>query len=66
LISEELEELLALADRILVMYEGQVTAAVERPSAADVDGIGLHMMGGEGAESAGDTASAIGSGAGPQ
>jgi general nucleoside transport system ATP-binding protein len=47
LISEELEELLALADRILVMYEGQVTAVVERPSAADVDAIGLHMVGGE-------------------
>ena len=60
LISEELEELLALADRILVMYEGQVTAAVERPSAADIDAIGLHMMGGEGTESAIDSASTVG------
>jgi general nucleoside transport system ATP-binding protein len=63
LISEELEELLALADRILVMYEGQVTAAVQRPSAADVEAIGLHMMGGEGVEGAGsasDGASTVG------
>ena len=60
LISEELEELLALADRILVMYEGQVTTAVERPSAADIDAIGLHMMGGEGADSAIDRASTVG------
>lgn len=48
LISEELEELLALADRILVMYEGRVTASFDVPSGRDVDAIGLHMMGGEG------------------
>jgi general nucleoside transport system ATP-binding protein len=60
LISEELEELLALADRILVMYEGRVTAAVERPSAADIDVIGLHMMGGEGAEAAIDSVPTVG------
>ena len=61
LISEELEELLALADRILVMYEGLVTATVDRPSAADVDAIGLHMMGGEGATDR-DTSATVGSG----
>ena len=42
------------------MYEGQVTAAVERPSAADVDAIGLHMMGGEGTGSAVDATSTVG------
>ena len=47
-ISEELDELLALADRILVMYEGQVIASFEAPSAKDVDAIGLHMTGGSG------------------
>jgi ABC-type uncharacterized transport system ATPase subunit len=47
LISEELEELLALADRILVMYEGRVTAAFEAPGAGDVEAIGLHMTGGD-------------------
>ncbi len=47
LISEELEELLALADRILVMYEGRISASFDRPSAADIDAIGLHMTGGD-------------------
>jgi simple sugar transport system ATP-binding protein len=47
LISEELEELLALADRILVMYEGRVTASFDTPRASDVEAIGLHMTGGE-------------------
>lgn len=47
MISEELEELLALADRILVMYEGVVTASFERPGASEVDAIGLHMTGGD-------------------
>jgi len=47
LISEELEELLALSDRILVMYEGRIAAAFDKPSGADVDEIGLHMTGGE-------------------
>jgi simple sugar transport system ATP-binding protein len=47
LISEELEELLALADRILVMYEGRITASFGAPTGADVEAIGLHMTGGE-------------------
>jgi general nucleoside transport system ATP-binding protein len=47
LISEELEELLALADRILVMYEGQIAASFDAPTGADIEAIGLHMTGGE-------------------
>jgi simple sugar transport system ATP-binding protein len=48
LISEELDELLALSDRILVMYEGRIAASFDAPTGADVDAIGLHMTGGEG------------------
>jgi general nucleoside transport system ATP-binding protein len=55
LISEELEELLALADRILVMYEGRVTAAFDAASVHDFDAIGLHMTGGDAAVSDGVT-----------
>jgi simple sugar transport system ATP-binding protein len=47
LISEELEELLALSDRILVMYEGRIAASFDSPTRADVDAIGLHMTGGD-------------------
>ncbi len=47
LISEELDELLALSDRILVMYEGRIAASFDTPSGADVQAIGLHMTGGE-------------------
>jgi general nucleoside transport system ATP-binding protein len=47
LISEELEELLALSDRIAVMYEGRITASVD-PGTADIHEIGLHMTGGAG------------------
>jgi simple sugar transport system ATP-binding protein len=46
-ISEELDELLALADRILVMYEGRIAASFEAPTGADIEAIGLHMTGGE-------------------
>ena len=45
LISEDLDELLALADRIAVMYEGQVVGEVEADG-ADVAEIGLLMAGG--------------------
>jgi len=45
LISEELEELLAMADRIAVMYEGRITASIE-PGTADIHEIGLYMTGG--------------------
>ncbi|KAA6482990.1 ABC transporter ATP-binding protein [Rhizobium rhizogenes] len=44
LISEELEELLNLSDRIAVLYEGKVMGIVENDK-ADIDQIGL-MMGG--------------------
>jgi simple sugar transport system ATP-binding protein len=47
LISEELEELLALADRISVMYEGRIAASVD-PATADIHEIGLYMTGGAG------------------
>ena len=48
LVSEELDELLAIADRLLVMYEGRVTAAFDVPNVSDVDEIGLYMTGGVG------------------
>jgi ABC-type uncharacterized transport system ATPase subunit len=44
LISSELEEILHLADRILVMHSGRIVGAMNR-SEADVETIGL-MMGG--------------------
>src|SRR6476619_4257127 len=47
LISEELDELLALADRILVMYEGRIAASFATPSGSDIDAIGLEMTGGD-------------------
>ena len=45
LISEELEELLALSDRIAVMYEGRITASMD-PATADIHEIGMFMTGG--------------------
>ncbi len=44
LISEDLDEILALADRVVVMYEGRVT---EAPRRDDVERIGLLMAGAE-------------------
>jgi general nucleoside transport system ATP-binding protein len=44
LLSEDLEELLALADRILVLYEGRVVGEVNAAD-ADIESIGL-LMGG--------------------
>lgn len=46
LISEELEELLALSDRIAVLYDGRVMGVVEGATAG-VEEIGLMMMGTE-------------------
>jgi simple sugar transport system ATP-binding protein len=46
LISEELEELLALSDRICVMYEGRIVGAVDD---RDVEQIGMLMTGMEAA-----------------
>jgi simple sugar transport system ATP-binding protein len=45
LISEDLDEILALADRVVVMYEGAVT---EAPRRDDVEQIGLLMAGAKG------------------
>jgi ABC-type uncharacterized transport system ATPase subunit len=44
LISEDLDEILALADRIAVIYEGQIVGVVERQSAS-VQDLGLMMAG---------------------
>jgi ABC-type uncharacterized transport system ATPase subunit len=46
LLSEDLDEILALADRIAVMYEGRIVGEVDA-SAATVEEIGLLMAGGE-------------------
>ena len=48
LISEDLDEVLALADRIAVMYEGRVVGEVDA-SVATVEEIGLLMAGGHAA-----------------
>jgi simple sugar transport system ATP-binding protein len=47
LISEDLDEIRALADRIVVVYEGELTGEFD-PEAATVEEIGLAMAGGEG------------------
>ncbi len=44
LISEELDELLTLSDRIAVMYEGEVMGIVNAED-ADINEIGLMMTG---------------------
>jgi simple sugar transport system ATP-binding protein len=46
MISEDLDELLALADRILVMYEGAIAGEVAAEGAS-IEEIGLLMAGGE-------------------
>jgi general nucleoside transport system ATP-binding protein len=46
LISEDLDEILALADRIVVMYEGRLTGSFDAGTAT-VEDIGLAMAGGE-------------------
>ena len=45
LISEDLDEILALADRIVVMYEGRILGEFAAGE-ADVEEIGLLMAGG--------------------
>lgn len=44
LISEDLDELLALSDRVAVMFEGKVMAVLER-SEATLEDLGLLMAG---------------------
>src|SRR5207244_1159981 len=46
LISEDLDEILALADRVVVIYEGRLTGDFD-PDTATVEAIGLAMAGGE-------------------
>ena len=46
LISEDLDEILALADRVIVIYEGRITGEFD-PGDATVEEIGLAMAGGE-------------------
>jgi simple sugar transport system ATP-binding protein len=48
LLSEDLDEIRALADRILVMYEGEVVGELAA-GAASIEDIGLLMAGGRGA-----------------
>jgi simple sugar transport system ATP-binding protein len=50
IVSSELEEILALSDRILVMYDGQI--AGEFDDSASVTDIGLAMLGSQGEEQA--------------
>ena len=57
LVSEELDELLALADRIAVIYEGRIVGLVDTAE-ADVAHLGLLMTGG-GAEAAEATESVL-------
>ncbi len=45
LISEDLDEILALADRVDVMYEGRIVGSF-RADEADIQAIGLLMTGG--------------------
>jgi simple sugar transport system ATP-binding protein len=46
LISEDLDEILMLADRIVVLYEGRIVGETPRAQ-ANVEEIGLQMAGGE-------------------
>ncbi len=45
LISEDLDEILALSDRIVVLYEGSIAGEVEAIDATH-EGVGLLMAGG--------------------
>jgi simple sugar transport system ATP-binding protein len=44
LVSLELDEVLALSDRILVMYEGEIVGELE-PKTTNVEELGLYMAG---------------------
>ena len=48
LITEELDEIMSLADRVDVMYEGRIVGSFPVDT-ADIEQIGLLMTGGEGA-----------------
>jgi simple sugar transport system ATP-binding protein len=44
LVSEDLDELLAVADRLVVMYEGRIVGAMSTMG-ADIDRLGMLMAG---------------------
>ena len=54
LLSEDLDEILSLSDRIAVIYEGRILAVVDRAD-ADIEELGL-LMGGDTSHLAGDAA----------
>jgi simple sugar transport system ATP-binding protein len=45
LVSEDLEELLALSDRLAVMCKGEIMGILDNPSTVPVETIGLMMAG---------------------
>ena len=47
LASEELDELIALSDRIVVFYEGRIVGEIANPTENDIEEIGLMMTGGK-------------------
>lgn len=53
LVSAELEEIMSLSDRIIVMHEGKITGRMNADE-ADEENIGLLMMGGHKAEEKGE------------
>jgi ABC-type uncharacterized transport system ATPase subunit len=48
LFSEDLDELISLCDRIVVVYEGRIVGAVTAPTGADRERLGLMMAGADG------------------
>jgi ABC-type molybdate transport system ATPase subunit len=57
-VSMELEEIMSLSDRILVMFEGRVVAEFEG-GAVTGEELGLYMTGGGRTDSAADVADAV-------
>jgi simple sugar transport system ATP-binding protein len=45
LVSEDLDELLAMSDRLAVMFKGEVMGVIENPAGAPIEAIGLMMAG---------------------
>ncbi|MFE4713363.1 ABC transporter ATP-binding protein [Paenibacillus sp. NPDC056722] len=45
LVSADLNEILEISDVLLVMYEGQIVASFEKPSAVSEEELGLYMLG---------------------
>jgi simple sugar transport system ATP-binding protein len=48
LVSEDLDELLALSDRLAVIFKGKFMGVMDDPRSAPIEGIGLMMAGGRG------------------